>query len=294
MVSLAAGTFTMGSDTTDGEANELPKHTPYISLFHADKYEVTNARYAEALNWALARGYVVVTDPNPNGIVKDAAQTVDYLWMDYEDGNEPNNSCRITYSGGAFGVQLGFGDIPVVYVTWYGAAAYCNWRSEMAARTPCYNTTTWECTFGANGYRLPTEAEWEKAARGASDERTYPWGEVINCAHCNYYGAVDDYCVGVPVAVHASGYGSGASPYGLMHMAGNVFEWCNDWHDQSYYNVSPLTDPRGPATTPIDEFKVLRGGSWYDDEYSQRCAYRWYGHPYGAASNSGFRAARAQ
>jgi formylglycine-generating enzyme required for sulfatase activity len=295
IISIPAGTFTMGSDSTEGDTPEWPKHTPYVSQFHADKYEVTNARYAEALNWALAHGEVVVDDPNPNGIVySDPSYTLVYLYMDYVDGSVAGNECRITYSGGVFGVEAGWEDHPVVFVTWNGAAAYCNWRSEMAARTPCYNTTTWECSFGANGYRLPTEAEWEKAARGSSGQRTYPWGdEDISCTYCNY-GDTDVMCVGTTVAVHASGYGSGASAYGLMHMTGNAYEWCNDWYDGAYYNTTPATDPRGPATGPLTEFKALRGGGWYDNDYWQRCAARWYGHPYGAASDDGFRTARAQ
>ncbi|HVP58897.1 MAG TPA: choice-of-anchor D domain-containing protein [bacterium] len=297
MISVAAGTFTMGSDSTAeenaGDPPEWPQHTPYISQFHADKYEVTNARYAEALNWALAHGEVVVDDPNPYGIVYDPTETDIYLYMDYVDGNYPYNECRITYSSGVFGVEAGWEDHPVVYVTWDGAAAYCNWRSEMAARTPCYNTTTWECNFTANGYRLPTEAEWEKGARGSSDSRIYAWGDAIDCSHCNF-GDTDNMCVGTTVAVHAGGYSTGASPYGLMHMTGNVTEWCNDWYDQYYYHSTPMTDPRGPATGPLTEFRVLRGGSWYDGDWNCRLAARWMGHPYGASSDDGFRTARAQ
>lgn len=294
MVAIPPGTFTMGSDLGEGEENERPEHTPNISLFHADKYEVTNARYAEALNWALAHGEVIVVDNLTYGIVENPAGTVVFLDMDGSDGYISGNECRITFSSGRFGVEAGWEDHPVVYVTWYGAAAYCNWRSAMAARTPCYNTTTWDCNFSANGYRLPTEAEWEKAARGPTGKHTYPWGEGIDCNHCNYANEID-YCVATTVAVHSSGYSSGTSYYGLMHMAGNVSEWCNDWYDEFYYQTSPANDPRGPAgPATADEFKVMRSGSWYGDSAQVRCAYRWRNYRSWRMSDVGIRTVRAQ
>jgi formylglycine-generating enzyme required for sulfatase activity len=292
LVNVPAGTFTMGSAPDVGNMNEWPQHTPYISQFHIDKYEATNARYAEALNWAMAHSLIAVSDPYPYGIVTDAGGQQWLLWMDYAD-NEAGNECRITYTSGVFHVEEGWEDHPVVALSWFGAADYCNWRSAMAARTPCYNTTTGACNFAANGYRVPTEAEWEKTARGSSDERTYPWGEDIDCSKCNYFDSgLGGFCVGTTVAVHAAGYESGASPYGVMHMAGNVGEWCNDWYGPAYYSVSPATDPRGPASS---EWRSVRIATWYQSEYEQRCTNRWYAMAEACAgSDIGFRSARAQ
>jgi formylglycine-generating enzyme required for sulfatase activity len=289
MVQVPAGTFTMGSDAAEGDPREEPEHTPSISTFYIDTYEVTNARYAEALNWAKGQGLVLVTEGgDPNGIVYNAVGAQEeFLRM---DAYSEVNPCRVTWNGSSFGVQSGFENHPVVSVTWFGAAAYCNWRSGMEGKPLCYSPTTWDCSFTANGYRLPTEAEWEKAARGSTGERTYPWGEEIDCDRCNYGPSWPGYlCVSHTVDVGDPAYATGASPYGARHMAGNVGEWCNDWLDETYYAGSPSVDPTGPAS---GDARVSRGGSWFYGAYEARCANRNGYGPGDSYDGLGFRTVR--
>ena len=177
---------------------------------------------------------------------------------------------------------------PMVVVSWYGAAAYCNWRSVMEGFQPCYNLSTWECDFTKNGYRLPTEAEWECAARGGGGETTtyhrFPWGETISHNRANYTAQPATYLYDVnPTNGHHPAFKGGGYPYtapvgyfpstgyGLYDMAGNVTEWCNDWYQPNYYSVSPYNNPTGPYAGVR---RVLRGGGWSRDASECRVAYR--------------------
>jgi formylglycine-generating enzyme len=137
--------------------------------------------------------------------------------------------------------------------------AYCNWLSAKTGRT----------------YRLPTEAEWEKAARG-TDGRRYPWGNAIDRTLANFVGA-QPYETGRPVGYYdGSTRGdlhtrSNASPYGAFDMAGNVMEWCHDWYDRGYYASSPRKNPKGPAS---GAYRVVRGGSFFVEPFELRTSAR--------------------
>jgi len=205
-------------------------------------------------------------------------------------------------------------EVPVHTVSWYDCVKWCNARSEKEGLTPCYyedkaKTGVYregrvdldnDCVnWTTNGYRLPTEAEWEKAARGGIAGRRFPWGNTISHSQANYESdARFRYDKSMTRGYHPiTGSPPCTSPvgsfnpngYGLYDMAGNVWEWTWDRYDCSYYSSSPGSDPREPASGMS---RVLRGGDWGDYAYNSRCAYRVSNFPDYGWGGGGFRCVR--
>jgi formylglycine-generating enzyme required for sulfatase activity len=178
MVLIPAGAFAMGDHHDVGDDDELPVHDVYVDAFHIDIHETTNRQYAAWLNDAHP-GEIQVID----GVVFGVADTAnDYPYL---DTHEADDTSRIHFDGATFTVTADKDDHPVVFVSWYGAAAYANGRSTQEGLQPSYDLATWSCDFSADGYRLPTEAEWEYAARGGAytSYDLFPWGDTINGSH---------------------------------------------------------------------------------------------------------------
>lgn len=211
---------------SDEYDNEKPAHRVYIDAYYIDKYEVTNQKYKVFID---AGGYNEKTYWTEEG----------WQWKTKENITKP-----YWWDSGEYNSGPSYANYPVVGISWYEAYAFAKWA----------------------GKRLPTEAEWEKAARGI-DARTYPWGEGLDNGRANYNSSGS-----TPVG----SYPSGASPYGCLDMTGNVWEWCNDWYQNDYYSISPSKNPQGSSS---GTFKVLRGGSWDLDVNGLRCAVRYYFNP---------------
>ena len=270
MALVPAGSFTIG-DTLDGISFAIPTNV-YISAFFIETNLVRFDQWQLVYAYAAGHGY------------------------GFDDAGYAKASNH-----------------PVGYMNWYDIVKWCNARSQQAGLTPVYYTdagltliyTTGDTNavypnWSANGYRLPTEAEWEKAARGGLIEQRFPWGETISESQANYNANTNNFYDLGPEGVNTNytqtGYpftspvGSFApNGYGLFDMAGNMEEWCWDWfYSPAYPAGSPYlsgTDPRGPLTASSDGSRVTRGGSWASESAITRCAYR-YSYPPGAVTGS--------
>ena len=193
--------------------------------------------------------------------------------------------------------KWGRGSRPVINVSWEDVVAYCNWLSEQHGYQPVYNIKGREVTanWNANGYRLPTEAEWEYAARGGGKKVRFGNGkDIADPKEINFDGSKDykkPYSQVGDFRGKTVPVGSLNSPnaLGLHDMSGNVYEWCWDWYDEKYYAKSPATNPLGPAK---GEYRVLRGGSWYYFPDLCRASYRLRFNPGNRLNFWGFRLAR--
>lgn len=280
MALIPGGTFMMGNSFSEGTVDELPVHSVTLSPFYMGKFAVTNAQYAEFLNSALSQRLIRVTD----GIVYPAGSETSYPYCDTTTSDSwsqiihwilfsPVPPYKIIDQGFRVNTKLGrsMASDPMICVSWYGAAAYCNWRSEKEGRELCYDLSAWVCDFNKKGYRLPTEAQWEYAARGGLAGKRFPWGDTITHSQANYrsmgsfsydispteefHPTWDDGIMPFTAPVDTFG----ANNYGLYSMAGNVWQFCNDWFLDTYYSSSPVTNPTGPVT---GSKRVIRGGTW--------------------------------
>jgi formylglycine-generating enzyme required for sulfatase activity len=234
LVLVPAGAFKMGDNFGDGESRERPVHVVDLDAYYIGKYEVTNGQ------WRKFRDDPDYNDPKfwPGG--QPFPKEQNSYWM------QANN-----HGGGTPGSD----NYPVIAVNWDSATAFCNWLSAKTGKT----------------YRLPTEAEWEKAARGTGQTR-YPWGNSIDASYANFVGTQKFDTVREVGFFDGSQRGelkthSNASPYGAFDMAGNVMEWCQDWYSRDTYAMSARKNPKGP---PAGAYKVVRGGSFFVEAFDLR------------------------
>lgn len=276
MAFIPMGSFIMGN-TIAGEGNEdeIPAHPLSLSGYYMDIAEISWAHWLEVYNWATNTG--------------------GYKFANIGDGKATNH--------------------PVQSVSWFDSVKWCNARSEKEGRTPAYYTSstktevyrandlplTEDCVdWTCNGYRLPTEAEWEKAARGGLAGNRFPWGTTISNSLANYSSDTNAYAYDIgPITGPHPIFGVGDIPpytsptgsfttngYGLFDMAGNVWEWCWDWNEVGYYTNCPSADPHGPVSGTV---RMARGGSFEDNADSCRTSKRGSPDPGSTSWNTGFR-----
>lgn len=291
MVSIPGGEFAMGRHVGEGGEDELPVHDVYVDPFMMSVFEINNEQYCEFLNSALLQQMIEV---GADGVVYKAGDSEAYC-----DTQPLSEYSRIYWDGVEFTAAAGKGDHPMVQVTWYGSAAYANWRSMHEELDPAFNLESWECDWNASGYRLPTEAEWEFAGRGGEHDPYYrfPWGDDLDGSKANYYESGDPFEEPWP-GTSPDGYYNGnqvppgddmVNGYGLYDMIGNVWEWCYDWYDEDYYDYSPYDNPNGPDT---GDMRVLRGMAWSSLDTNLNTAGRYRKPPDYQYYSTGFRLVR--
>ena len=275
---IPAGSFQMGNTLVGGYPDEKPVHTVNVNAFYMEKTLVTNEAWDAVKTWGSFHSYADLPAGSVSGTTNHSKGVAD----------------------------------PVVYVNWYDVVKWCNARSEKEGLTPCYTTGTpgrvyrtgnndsVVCNWSASGYRLPTEAEWEKAARGGLSGKRFPWGDTITHSQANYVSSpAYSYDMSLTRGYHPT-FATGGTPhtspvgafapngYGLYDMAGNVWERCWDWY--ASYCASSVSDPQGPASGSC---RVFRGGSWYSyGARGCRTSHRGYYFPGDTCDYVGFRSAR--
>ena len=269
---IPAGSFMMGDHFNEGRDGERPVHEVYVSEFHMGKTEVTYAEWQLIYDWAVSNGY-----------------SFEYV------SRTPAGSFDRPY-GWREGPSY-----PVRSVPWVDIVKWCNALSERSGRAPVYRESDGsvfrkgeiipEIRYNKDGYRLPTEAEWEKAARGGLDGKRFPWGNTISHEEANYDADPDRYSYDLSATAgfhpdYDDGGYFNTSPvgsfkpngYGVHDMAGNVWEWCNDVFSENYYANSPTSNPLGPDSgTYGTEWRSYRGGDFKvngSDVFTRRVSHR--------------------
>lgn len=332
MVAAAEGTYDMGrtssgDDAAYGETDELPVHSVTLGAYEIGQFEVTNKEYCDVLNWASAQGYLKDSAGDPWAGAGDL-----YAGGDLQPllAFATSANCNVGYSGGRFTAKIRIGlpgltaypmdTHPVVCVSWYGAAAFCNWLNEMQGLSPCYdmNTASWPLLAhppAQGAFRLPSEAEWERAAgwdpAAPGGPKHWIYGFMSDTLtgkdRANYYDNNPDHVnpLGVPLprtspagwfdGVHISPNGNiqtvdSPSPLGCYDMSGNAWEWCHDWYLDTYYadGGPDWANPFGPSAGSA---RVLRGGGYWSTSYC-RTARRYSAAPADMTNDVGFRLAR--
>jgi len=273
MALVPAGSFIMGDSVDDGLPDAIPINI-YVSAFNMDTNLITYSKWQSVYTYALANGYSF--------------------------DNAGSAKSNVTNQ-------------PIQTINWYDALKWCNARSQNAGLTPVYYTDsaftqiytsgdadTVYPNWAASGYHLPTEAQWEKAARGGLGGQRFPWGDTISESQANYQGNTESVSYDLGPDGFNTNFDTGGEPYtspvgyfpangyGLNDMAGNLLEWCWDWYGTPY--GQPTTNnPTGPSS---GEFRVERGGYWGIPASFARSALRIQGNPASAGNNTGFRCVR--
>ena len=266
-------------------SDELPVHLVKVDSFNIAKTVTTNQQFLAFLNSYMLQGLIEVRNNIVylTGGTDSLCYTHQYaLWY------------SISYDGTAFSMADFRANHPMVGVLWFGAAVYCNWLSQQNGLQQCYNLATWACDFTKNGYRLPTEAEWEFAGRGGHTNPyyNYPTGDSVYVSQTNLPDSGDPFETGAyplttPVGFYdgtlkhkvdynwpgsAANYQTmdGVNGFGLYDMQGNVWELINDWYGQDYYSISPYDNPKGPDAGFLmpdgKPYRGMRGGNWYNGD----------------------------
>jgi len=282
-VEVPPDTFMMGNPDPLSDMLERPQHEVILTRsFFMDRYEVTNAQLCQAFNWALRREMITSVG---DSLTLHAASGQTLL----RTAVDPTGA---TAHGIRFSPQTGFNpvayreDWPAVFVTWYGAAFYCNIRNWQQGLAAAYNESSWYSIPRSRpelveGWRLPTEAEWEYVAQ-FNDARLFPSGNALPRPGIDgNFGGI----VGHPTPVGQ--YPEGANALGIRDLSGNVWEWCNDW--KGTYPQGPVTNPYGPLTA---DSRIVRGGSWGSPTDELFCIRRFGLTPARAFDGLGFRCVR--